>query len=226
MTAIELPARNPIIQLAPAHAMLDSQPVALQWLSDLGLPVEASFRLAGDLDGDGNIDLVGPRGVFYGSGVRNTLLSQVVDGLGNLTTITYDNPGTYKTDEKCGGSTWPETCLKQMAGLVGSHQEGFVGSNGQDVIERSYSYSNSNARMNLTGQGWLGFDRRTVTEQVVGLPPRSVTTEFEPVARYDLQGLPTQSTNPPYVYPRAGLPRIITIGCRHQFASMPKRDFG
>ncbi len=201
-----------------ALAGLTSTQVPLKWPDDFTPPnmIEGRFATSGDLDGDGNLDLIGTRGVFYGSGVRNRLLTRVVDGLGTLTRISYDVPAgntraaTYETDSRCNGSTWPEICLKKMNGLVGAHEEGFVGANGQDVIERSYVYTNLNGRLNLTGQGWLGFDRRAVTETSPASPPRVITTDYEPVARYDLQGNPTQSTIPPYIYPLAGMARTVT----------------
>ena len=205
-------------KLAPQHfAQIPDNPltaltatqVHIQYIDIFDLLHEDTFRLASDLDGDGNIDLLSTQGAFYGKGVKNRLLSHVVDGVGNVTAITYDDAGTYQTDARCQGSSWPEKCLPRMTGLVGSHQEGFLGSNG-DVLERRYTYQNVNGRMNTTGQGWLGFDRRVITEKSGAAPPRVVTIDYKPIARYDLQGNPTQATTPPYIYPLANLPKVIT----------------
>ncbi len=194
--------------------------------------VPGSFRKAADLDGDGNLDLFGYNaGAFYGSGLRNRLLNRVVDGLGNVIKINYDENNTsddpeqrtYHTDAECAGTAWPEMCLKQMSGLVSSHKEGFVAADGRDMVERSSEYHYVNARMNLTGEGWLGFDRRVIRSLASDSPSqaptgslheRIVTTEYEPIARYDAKGQRIDSTKavtPPYLYPLAGLPRTITI---------------
>src|SRR5262249_39180471 len=110
---------------------------------------------------------------------------------------------------RCQGSTWPEKCLRRMTGLVGSHQEGFVGSN-SDVFERTYTYQNFNGRMNTTGQGWLGFDRRVVKEQSRAASAKVVPIDYHPIARYDLQGNLKTTAVPPYIYPLAGLAQVIT----------------
>jgi RHS repeat-associated protein len=199
-----------------AITAIASQDVELR--SPGGSQFGANFNIAGDVDGDGNIDVFGHgAGVVYGSGAKNLLLNRVVDGLGNLTTVHYSSDA-YETDETClgtgplrqGRKTWPETCLTHINGLVSSHDEGVVDANGQESLERNFKYKYFNARMNVTGQGWLGFDRRTVTRKSGGLS-QIVTTEYESVARYTLQGQPTPSTAPPYIYPLAGLPKAITI---------------
>lgn len=139
------------------------------------------------------------------------LLSSVKDGLGNVIHVRYDASSAYKAN--CSeGTQWPERCLKTMKGLVSGHSEGFKdpsGFNGE-IVERNYSYTYENARMNVTGHGWLGFDRRSVTETVQG-QGRTVTTEFQPVARYTLAGIVAAGTTPPYLYPLAGLPRGVII---------------
>src|SRR5262249_17371849 len=85
--------------------------------------VNGFFTTSADIDGDGNIDLFGANGtVFYGSGLKNTLLKKVVDGLGNFVEVTY---GEADTDDHCNGTTWPEKCIKHMTSLVRNHSEGF-----------------------------------------------------------------------------------------------------
>ena len=166
-------------------------------------PFPASFALAADADGDGNRDLMGPSGVFYG-GSKKQLLSLVVDGLGNFVGIGYDGEGTYEMD--CTGPTWPETCVKRMNGLVSAHTEGFMGSDGSPVIERRTTYRYRNARVNVTGQGWLGFDQRQEIETALDgspgeIPYRTTTIEYQAPARFSLGGQPMSSVAPPYVYP-------------------------
>ena len=99
-----------------------------------------------------------------------------------------------------------------MQGLVSSHTEGFADPSGLDgeIVERSYGYQYENGRMNVTGHGWLGFDKRTVTEHVLD-QVRTVTTTYQPVARYTSAGVVTTSTTPPYLYPLAGLPQTVVV---------------
>ena len=121
-----------------------------------------SFRVAADLDGDGIRDLFGYGGaVFYGQNANNLLLETVLDGVGNITRVQYDEPNAYTTDDSCSGSVWPEKCLPRMSGLVSSYREGFIGRvSGNEQIERTYSYHYLNGRVNVTGLGWLGFDQK------------------------------------------------------------------
>jgi hypothetical protein len=142
------------------------------------------------------------------------------------------NPYVY-SPEGCQGLRWPETCLKKMTGLVSGHEEGFtITAIPGEVVEREYSYTYFNARMNLTGHGWLGFDRREVKVSVGGLPERTITTTYEPVARYrwDPAALPScnpfctqdDATQAPYVYPLAGLAKTTIIDDHSQpFESSP-----
>jgi RHS repeat-associated protein len=179
----------------------------------------AAFRVVGDLDGDGNQDLFGVADtVMYGKSFHNLLLSKVKDGFGNVVNIQYDFPGTY--ENACGeGSHWPVTCLPRVNGLVSSHNEGVDNGSGFETIERSYRYTYSNARMDVTGHGWLGFDKRIASESVLD-QTRTVTTTFEPVQRYTVGGSPQINPEPPYLYPLAGLPRQIIIDQSYSASSM------
>jgi len=212
--------------------------------SPLGVNVGGEFAREGDVDGDGNPDLFGSfERVFYGKGVKNNLLKRVEDGLGNFVEVKYHqgptdrNPYVYSPEE-CQGLRWPETCLPKMVGLVSGHEEGFTVSGGTGkVVERQYTYTYYNARMNLTGHGWLGFDRRQTTLTVSGDlgPKRTVTTEYEPVARYRWNSAAPPSCSPtcaqdddpqpPYVYPLAGLPKTTIIDVHAQpFESSPLEE--
>jgi hypothetical protein len=100
-----------------------------------------------------------------------------------------------------------------MPNLVSGHHEGFTTNTG-DIVERDYSYTYIDARVNVAGHGFLGFDRRTVDEQaeVASVDPgRTTTIDYVPIARYDLNGNPTQSSTPPYLYPLAGLVQATTV---------------
>src|SRR5260221_3517409 len=121
----------------------------------------------GDIDADGNPDLFGSSAqASYGSGLRNMLLSKVRDGLGNIINVEYE--GAYKAS--CTETTrWPAECVKNMKGLVSAHTEGFADASGfqGELVERRYAYAYENGRIDVTGHGWLGFDKRTVTERVL-----------------------------------------------------------
>ncbi len=172
-----------------------------------GVLLPGRITAATDLDGDGNPDVFGEQGFYFGSGVNSTLLTRVVDGVGNVTRVSY---GGYIN--RCSGSTWPETCLKQLTGIVGTQQVGFLDNDGSEVIERTYNYSFTNARFNVAGAGWLGFESSTVSETTGGLSGfRSTTTSYEPPARYALDGTLRTTNDPGYVYPLAGRPKTIIM---------------
>jgi len=186
--------------------------------------VPGRFTVAGDVDGDGNIDLFGQDPVYYGSGLHKMLLSRVTDGVGNIIEVNYDEPDTYKAS--ClNGQQWPERCVPRMSGLVSSHTESFDDPTvlgGERIgphLERSYRYTYEDGRINVSGHGWLGFGRRAVTETVF-LPQSDgfidqqtrVTTEFLAPARYKPSGALMDATDTawPYLYPLAGMPSMIT----------------
>jgi len=178
--------------------------------------VNGAFDLAADVDGDGATDLFGHQGIFYGIPGRTELLTSVVDGVGNQVTIRYDETNAYSSD--CSGTQWPDTCLKRMTGLVTSYNESVVEQDGTTASpERGVSYKYQNGRMNLTGHGWLGFDKITESETFGGgpFPPtaRQTVTEYEPPARYDMNGheLNPDNTYFPYVYPLTGMARTVTV---------------
>jgi RHS repeat-associated protein len=181
----------------------------------------ATFNAAADLDGDGAADLFGPDGVFYGHAAKTNLLASAEDGLGNFVSIRYDEAGTYDGTCENTTSTWPETCLRHATGLVSSYSTGVDDEGSAKTTERTYSYAYRNARMNVTGHGWLGFDQVQVRESfptglVAGAATtdRITTTVFEPPARYSIangQALSADDADPGYVYPLAGLPKTVTI---------------
>ena len=170
------------------------------------------FTMSGDIDGDGNVDLFGSdSAVYFGSGSHNTLLTKVTDGVGKVVEVGY---GGYKTDDRCSGSTWPEKCLKHLNSVVSTQNESTVDPFGNVTADRIVSYAFTNARVNLTGHGWLGFDRKEVSvagTRTSGDAGTTTTVDYEPVARYDLNGKATTSTTPPYLYPLAGLVRTTTV---------------
>ncbi len=200
-----------LASLAPVHPVVD-----LQWRSGSAL-FDHRFTRATDVDGDGNVDLIGESKTFYGSGNKNMLLKTVTDGLGKFVQVSYDAAGTY-TGDCPEAKRWPERCLKRMKGLVSGHEEGFryiaADNVTYDVAERHYTYKYFNARLNVAGHGWLGFERRTASESAgIDLRPiRSVTTEFWPAERYrPAATTKTLETSAPYLYPLAGLPRQVII---------------
>src|SRR6188768_1956882 len=179
----------------------------------------ASFTITSDVDGDGRVDLLSnDDSVYFGLG--DISLTRITDGLGKVVEISYDSQlgGGYKPDARCAarnapGSTWPEKCLPRMTGLVARHSEGTLNTSGFPSIERVYTYTFVNGRMNLTGHGWLGFDRRIVAMSSTGLNNTGTTTaiDYEPVARYTPSGEVSTDLTKPYLYPVAGLPKTTTV---------------
>jgi YD repeat-containing protein len=188
-------------------------------LGEINVPTAAGSRpipveMVRDVDGDGSADIMGGGSIFYGKGARNGLLSKVRDGLGNQVEVEYHD--AYKAT--CADAQqWPERCLKKMQGLVSGYTAGFTykaaDGTGYFNDERRYSYSYENARLSMTGHGWLGFDKVTVKEQTSGAGAQvtTSTTEYTPATRYTPSGTVATGTSPPYLYPLAGLARVVTI---------------
>jgi RHS repeat-associated protein len=174
---------------------------------------DSTFNGVADLDNDGNADVFGV-GSWYGKGAKNTLLNRVEDGVGNLIKVRYDS-GAVNTTADCVGTTtatWPDTCVKKLTGLVSSHSEGLVDKDGNEVIERTFTYTYTNPRVSVTGHGWLGFDSRTITAMVparAGISPVSRTTiEYEPIRTRPLDSSDGKFR---HLYLFAGLPKTTTI---------------
>jgi len=207
------------VSLSPtgdASALIPQEAADIVALTGFGQVLPHRFHMAGDIDGDGNPDLIGERGVNYGSGSRNMLLSKVTDGLGNVVTVKYEqvaSDGTPTYLANCTGELWPETCLKRMSSLVSSHADELVAANGSPLGERKYEYHYQNARFSVTGHGWLGFERRTIRETVANKLVRTVITEYEAPARFNLEAEQVTSSPPPapFVYPLAGKPRKVIV---------------
>jgi len=195
---------------------------SIHWLHPDKKFYPADFTMSADIDGDGHLDLLGSSSaVFYGTG--DVSLSRIKDGLGKIVDIyygSYQGAGGYKKDERCAayntpGSAWPEKCLPRMSGIVAEHIERVSdpANGGTETAERYYTYTFTNGRMNLTGHGWLGFDRReiTVTSAAAGDAGTTTTVDYEPVARYTPSGQLATDLSKPYLYPLAGLPRTTTV---------------
>jgi RHS repeat-associated protein len=175
------------------------------------------YGAVGDIDADGNADLFGSKNqAYYGSGLRNMSLSKIKDGLGNTVHVYYGNQAYKGTCPEA--KRWPAQCVKNLKGLVSGHTEGFEYANdfGGEVVERQYTYGYENGRIDVTGHGWLGFDKRTITEQVLD-QIRTVTVEFEPVRRFTPAGAEITGATPPYLYPLAGMPRTTTVDAGLRF---------
>lgn len=200
-------SRNFVVRPSSLLNSLTAQQAADLTFSLDGHVTPYPFRNVSDLDGDGNEDLFGyGEVVFYGSGVNNSLLKRIEDGVGNLTVVSYDGADTYTSN--CSENHYPEACLRRMRGLVALAQDGLVDANGVEVLERTSRYQYYNGRVNVAGHGWLGFERRTVADSTAG---RVTRTDYLPPQRYDLNGLPTEAKTAPYLYPLAGLARLVTV---------------
>jgi RHS repeat-associated protein len=189
-----------------------NQMAELSGLNLYGASFPQRFDTSADVDGDGSPDLLGDYGaVFYGASGQNTLLDRVVDGLGNAVDVIYDG-GAYQTNDQCK-TAWPERCLKQLHNIVSGYTDGVVTSSGSEIYDQTHTYRYTNARVSVTGHGWLGFDRRAVDVSRVGSQQSISTTtiDYEPPARYDELGKLKTDFTPPYIYPFAGLPKTITV---------------
>lgn len=168
------------------------------------------WRGIGDVDGDGNPDLMAEDKTAFGKGNTNNLLKRVEDGLGNFIEVQYDEASAYHAEPTCTqGAQWPERCLPRMHGLVSSHSEGFMSPDTHR--ERTYEYDYYNARMNVTGHGWLGFERRETKAFANDVLRTDTTVNFEPISRRGLADQGVGTTAPPFAYPLAGVVKKVTV---------------
>jgi RHS repeat-associated protein len=149
-----------------------------------------------DLDGDGVPELVMRAGkttdpVFEvwraGASPRSGMLERIRDGFGQTTTISY-RVGHIAAGEGC---SYPLECVTKLPyAVVDSHSVSGSGSSSDIKLEgvatqiaRRFEYGYENARRDVRGRGWLGFEKRVVKEVEADFPG---TTISETIYEYDL----------------------------------------
>ncbi len=174
------------------------------------------WKRAGDVDGDGNRDLYTSGAIFYGTGSKNARLLRVIDGQNNFVSVDYDHydafDGVYSSNnEDCLFNAWPQRCMRRVRGLVASHYEGVIDAQGAAQNERLYSYKYENARVDLTGHGWLGFDKRSVSMSTVPATSSVTVTTYSPIPQQTSPNGEQNVGTVPYFYPTAGLPSAVIV---------------
>ncbi len=148
-----------------------------------------------DVNGDGLDDLVlydnGSLLLYKHQGTKPDLLTNITDGFGAVTTITYDplsNPSVYTVGTGC---TYPTACVQNGLWLVSQHTT----SNGNGGVN-SWQYSYSDARRDLAGRGLIGMSNQSI----VFVPTGQKTS-----AQYDLSVASSHT-----FYPFATSPQTVT----------------
>jgi RHS repeat-associated protein len=162
--------------------------------SGYGFPVAQPL----DIDGDGVVDVVHKEGDHLRvlkrvRGMPDRLVAIGVGDVGPRVEVEYATLSAAGFAHTPGTCTYPRTCLTQGGSVVRIHRE-YHGAGWNQFV-----HSYQGARVDVTGRGWLGFDRHTVVDMRLG----AITeTEFDNVTR--VVGSTTD------LYPYAHLPRRTT----------------
>jgi RHS repeat-associated protein len=162
-----------------------------------------------DFDGDGRPDVYAAGKIYAHTGQKADQLVGVHDGLGKDIAVEYEpigNSATYTPGEGCH---YPQSCVRSGLWVVSRYSvtadwgaEGKPpGPPSSDVPPvTSFSLAYADGRSDVRGRGWLGFAKKTVTDDQTG------ATE---VIEYN-----NAETDTGRGYPQAGLPMKITTTTR------------
>ena len=141
----------------------------------------ASNNFLGDFDGDGKTDMMG----YAGNGVWHTalaggpatdLVAGVADGHGLLTTIVYASLAETTAYSRGSAAVYPEQDFAGGLQVVTS----YATSNGIGGVS-TFFQSYSGAKVDLTGRGFRGFERTSVTDPLTGIV---TTVHYEHDSKY------------------------------------------
>lgn len=142
--------------------------------SDAILPITDFHVQSMDADGDGTLDLVrytlpttinpgtvagGDLDILLNRRARRERVSAVANGLGARHEIEYaplSNPEVYTPSHDCA---WPQTCTADSRWVV---REVRWDNGAAEARRETYKYWG--ARTDLLGRGWLGFEKRSVSD--------------------------------------------------------------
>jgi RHS repeat-associated protein len=176
-----------LVALVSTGSGFDAQRVPGEFVdSDSGVAAAGVL----DANGDGLPEFADYRGPHRRQGMAPDLLVAVIDGLGGGTALGYKPlvDGTVHT--RATGCAYPVRCVTRGPWVVSALT---IDSSGPHP--RTFTYHYDGGRSDLTGLGWLGFDKRTVTDGATG----TVTTyAFDNTKRVDVvvNGVRTQSYHP------------------------------
>ncbi|WP_375745993.1 FG-GAP-like repeat-containing protein [Corallococcus interemptor] len=139
-------------------------------------PEGFKFSQVLDANGDGLPDFTqvinGSLHVYTRRGPPARLLSYVVNAAGGRTEFTYKPLSDASVYTPGSGCTYPQTCVKKGRWVVSELRTDA----GVGHPLRAQRYAYEDARLDLLGRGWLGFNAINVTDVATG---RVVRTEFD-----------------------------------------------
>ncbi|NTX33286.1 VCBS repeat-containing protein [Myxococcus sp. CA033] len=141
----------------------------------------------GDINGDGLQDIIQVVGNVFTSqlvvhlrqGLKPDLLRRVTDGNGKWASFEHRALGNSPGHFTAGGCTYPQYCGVRGMWAVNA----YMTDNGLDGPDAFFHWSilaYEGARTDLRGRGWLGFSRRTVTDQITS---KVTTTVYDNTTR-------------------------------------------
>jgi RHS repeat-associated protein len=122
---------------------------------------------------------------------KGDLLTGITNGLGVKETFEYRPVNDHSVYTPGAGCTYPQTCATRGVWVVFRHQI----SAPSTPTRSSLRYEYQDGRSDLTGRGWLGFGRRSETDEVTG---RVTSVTFD------------NQTRRAGFYPCLGIPRLET----------------
>ncbi len=187
-------------------AQLNEPMFALRWngagFSQIPLPITSSWDRqfpdqfdvfeVFDYDGNGLDDIVmfsgGQLRVFVRDGNKADMLTDVTDGLGARTSITYAPISDPNVHTPAYGSVFQQRAVASKVWVVGEHRD----DNGIGGVN-TYRFQYQGGIKDVTGLGFLGFRQRSAVHVETGI---TTTTTYMPEflgynGTYPLLGLPT-----------------------------------
>jgi RHS repeat-associated protein len=153
-----------------------------------------------DLNGDGLTDLIqvvdGKIRLYVRQGQRPDMLTSVTDGMGLQIAVTYKplvDPSVYTPGTTCHAF---QQCVTRGPWVVSEYRV----DNGVGRNQNRYRYRYADARVDVTGLGWLGFGARKVTD-VQSNTTLQETFDNDHRSDFGRSG---------FIYPFLGLTRSVT----------------
>jgi RHS repeat-associated protein len=148
-----------------------------------------------DLNGDGLTDFTqvvnSRRHEYIRRDGKGDLLTRIIDGFGAFESFEYRPISNNQVYFSSVVSSYPNHCVNNSVWLVYRHIF-----DGADAGPREFKYFYENARKDMAGRGWLGFNKRKVIETIAGI---QTITEYDNLTQKDS------------FYPFAFLPRVIDV---------------
>ena len=135
---------------------------------------------AGDLNGDGKLDLVSIDGGFrvaFSSGPFPDLLTSITTNLGGKIDISYKPITDNTVYTKDTDAVYPVMDIQSAMYVVDNY---VAGTNDGTGTSYTFTYDYIGAKLHLLGRGWLGFHQTTGVDQTAGVKNVHIFRQVDP----------------------------------------------